>query len=78
LGGVFLAAELKTELSVFEQHKLQWLRSNPGEFVVITGTEVTGFYPDYESAFRAGLHAGIKGDFLVKQVWAEEPVYLIY
>ena len=70
--------ELKLELSVFEQHKREWLRSNPGEFVVITGTRVTGFYADYESAFRAGLSAGITGSFLVKQVWAEEPVYLIY
>lgn len=70
--------ELKTELGVFEQHKLEWLRSNPGEFVVITGARVAGFYADYESAFRAGLSAGIRGSFLVKQVWAEEPVYLIY
>jgi len=70
--------ELKTELVVFERHKLDWLRSNPGEFVVITGTRVAGFFADYESAFRAGLSAGIKGSFLVKQVWAEEPVYLIY
>lgn len=70
--------ELKTELAVFDQHKPEWLRSNPGEFVVITGTSFAGFYPDYESAFRAGLRAGIKGSFLVKQVCAEDPVYLIY
>jgi hypothetical protein len=70
--------ELKTELAVFEQHKPEWLRSNPGEFVVISGTKVAGFYADYESAFRAGLRAGISGSFLVKQVCADEPVYLIY
>jgi hypothetical protein len=69
---------LQEELRVFEQHKPEWLRSNPGQFVVVTGTRVAGFFPDYESAFRAGLRAGITGSFLVKQVCAEEPVYLIY
>jgi hypothetical protein len=71
--------EFKTELSIFEQHKLEWLRSNPGEFVVIVGTRVVGFHPDYESAFKAGLSAaGLGKNFLLKQIWAEEPVYLIY
>ncbi|MGA9977094.1 MAG: hypothetical protein WBQ08_00460 [Candidatus Sulfotelmatobacter sp.] len=71
--------EFKTELGIFEQHKLEWLRSNPGEFVVIVGTRVVGFHPDYESAFKAGLSAaGLGKNFLLKQVWAEEPVYLIY
>ena len=70
---------LQTELRIFEQHKLEWLRSHPGEFVVIAGANVEGFYPDYELAFRAGLQKAGKGEnFLVKQVWAEEPVYLIY
>jgi len=70
---------LATELQVFEQNKRQWLTSNPGEFVVIIGTSVAGFFKDYESAFRAGLKkVAVSQDFLVKQVWAEDPVYLIY
>jgi len=70
---------LSTELQVFERNKREWLRSNPGEFVVIFGAKVAGFYSDYEAAFRAGLQvAGLGNNFLVKQVWAEEPVYLIY
>ena len=69
---------LKNELNVFEAHKKQWLRSNPGEFVVIVGNTIVGFYPDYETAFKAGLGvAGLGKSFLLKQVWAEEPVYLI-
>jgi|SRR5271166_3722537 len=82
LGGRAVATEeaaLRIELRVFEQNKPEWLRSHPGEFVVITGTKLTGFYSDYESAFKAGLGAaGLGNSFLVKQVWAEEPVYLIY
>jgi hypothetical protein len=79
-GGVVTADEaLKTELQVFEQHKHEWLKSNPGEFVVIVGTAVAGFFRDYETAFRAGLErVDVSQNFLVKQVWAEEPVYLIY
>jgi hypothetical protein len=69
---------LQVELRVFEQHRQEWLRSNPGEFVVIVGPKVIGFHPDYESAFKAGLStAGLGKNFLLKQVWAEEPVYLI-
>jgi hypothetical protein len=71
--------DLKTELGVFDERRREWLHSNPNEFVVVTGTTVVGFYPDYESAFKAGLQkAGITGSFLVKQVCAEEPVYLIF
>ena len=70
---------LAKELRIFEQHKREWLQNHPGDFVVISDTSVAGFYPDYESAFRAGLEKfGVRGSFLVKQVWAEEPVYLIH
>ena len=69
---------LQEELVVFEQHKDEWLRSNPSDFVVVSGNKVVGFYPDYESAFRAGFKAtGLGKDFLVKQVSAEDPAYLI-
>lgn len=70
---------LKHELMVFEQHKREWIPSHRGEFVVIVGATVVGFHPDYESGFRAGLAAaGLGKQFLLKQVWAEEPVYLLY
>jgi hypothetical protein len=70
---------LEEELGIFERHKLQWLQSHLGEFVVIVGQSVVGFHPDYESAFKAGLSAaGLGNTFLLKQVCAEEPVYLIY
>jgi hypothetical protein len=71
--------KLEKELGVFELHRGEWLRSNPGAFVVIAGEKVIGFYPDYESALKAGLNVvGLGIDFLVKQVFAEEPAYIIY
>jgi hypothetical protein len=70
---------LQRELRVFEQHKSEWLKTHPGDFVVIANTTVGGFYPDYESAFSGAISKfGTPGNFLVKQIWAEEPVYLIH
>lgn len=70
---------LTTELQIFDQHRKEWVKTHPGEFVVIVGTIVEGFFGDYETAFREGLKKAAKSqNFLVKQVWAEEPVYLIY
>jgi hypothetical protein len=59
-------------------NKGQWLHSHPGDFAVISGTTVGGFYPEYEAAFRAGLQRFGAKDFLIKQIFAEEPVYFIY
>jgi hypothetical protein len=70
--------ELQNELQLYAARKNEWVESNAGEFVVIVGTDVVGFFPDYETGFKAGLkkvHGG--NNFLVKQIWAEEPVYLI-
>jgi hypothetical protein len=69
---------LEDELRLFGQHKQEWLQSHTGAFVVIGGTTIAGFYPDYESAFRAGLQKFASKAFLIKQVCAEEPVHFIY
>lgn len=73
-GGSFSA-----ELKVFEQHRRQWSRSHPGEFVVIQGTVVVeGFFATYAEALKAGLQKfGVRRSFLVKQVWMTEPVYFV-
>jgi hypothetical protein len=70
---------LPEELRIFEEHKVEWFRSNLEQFVVVVGSKVVGFYPDYESGFKSGLSvAGLGNPFLLKQVCAGEPVYLIY
>jgi hypothetical protein len=69
---------LREEINVFEKHKENWLRSNLGDFVVVFGANVVGFYSDYESAFKAGLGvAGLGNNFLVKQISVEDPVYIL-
>ena len=70
---------LSRELSLYEARKLEWLRTHLNQFVVIAGDQVEGFHADYESAFTAGIHAfGLKTQFLIKQVCATEPVYVVY
>jgi hypothetical protein len=71
--------QFSTELEIFERHRQEWSRSHPGEFVVIQGEEIAeGFFGEYADALRAGLQKfGARREFLVKQIWVTEPVYLV-
>jgi hypothetical protein len=67
------------ELKVFQENRDEWVRSNPGKFVVIQDSTVAeGFFDTYSDALRAGLRKfGAGRSFLVKQVWTTEPVYFV-
>jgi hypothetical protein len=70
---------LQEELRFFEKNKQEWLLAHRDEFAVILGSKMIGFYSDYESGFKAGLAAaGLGNPFLLRQICAEEPVYLIF
>jgi hypothetical protein len=73
------SGQFSEELKIFEKHRQEWSRSNPGEFVVIQGDKIAdGFFGSYADALRAGLQKfGASRHFLVKQVWITEPVYLV-
>jgi hypothetical protein len=72
-------APFSTELDVFQKNREEWVRSHPGQFVVIQdGVIAEGFFGTYAEAFKAGLQTfGVSRSFLVKQVWTTEPVYCI-
>ncbi len=73
------ADPLKKELTFYESNKHKWLSTHLNQFVVIAGDQVAGFFTDYESAFKAGIRTfGVKSQFLIKQVCAAEPVYVVY
>lgn len=66
------------ERAVFEKNRKKWVRTHPGEFVVIQDNEVAGFFKDYSEALKAGLKQfGVKRQFFIQQVWINEPVYLV-
>jgi hypothetical protein len=73
------SGQFSAELTVFEEHRREWSRLHPGEFVVIQGEEIAeGFFDTYADALKAGLQRfGARREFLVKQVWVTEPVYLV-
>ncbi len=74
-----VSGPFSTELKVFARHRKEWLRSHPGMYVAIQGDVIVeGFFPTYAEAFKAGLNQfGVQRNFLVKQVWTTEPVYLV-
>ena len=70
---------LATELECYAAHKEEFLENHSGEYVVVKGTCVLGFFQSWEVAFRTGVQAfGVREDFLVKRVLAREPVYFVF
>lgn len=70
---------LAIELKFYATHKQEFLKGHRGEYVVIQGTTLLGFFQSWEQAFRSGVHAfGVQQDFLVKQVLTREPIYFVY
>jgi len=72
-------SQFAVELEVFERHRQEWSRSHVGMFVAIQHENVVdGFFANYADALKAGLNQfGSRKQFLIKQVWVTEPVYVI-
>lgn len=81
LGGFQMAPTdpLSAELAVFDHHRAEWAHSHPGKYVVIQDNNILPeFFGSFADAFRAGLKRfGATRNFLVKQIWVTEPVYLV-
>ena len=70
---------LAQELQVYDIHKTEWLQRNHGQFVVIKGTEILGFFQEFHEGYYAGVEKyGMGADFLVKRVVDQEPVFVIF
>jgi len=65
---------LAEEVRTYEAHLPGWA-DRQGQFVVIRGRDVLGFYPSHEDALEAGYDQLGSGPFLVKQILAHEPIY---
>jgi hypothetical protein len=65
---------LVDEVSTYESHLLEWA-DRAGQFVLIEGRDVLGFYPSHEDAVEAGYDRVGCGPFLVKQILVHEPIY---
>ena len=64
MNGETLAEESRT----FEENRARWAEEHDGEFVLIRGTDVVGFYPTNERALSEGYTRFGIVPFFVKQI----------
>jgi hypothetical protein len=70
---------LVSELEFYDLQKSQWLPRHSGEYVVLKGGDVLGFYAAFSEAYAAGAARwGLGTDFLVKQVLEHEPMFSVF
>lgn len=63
-----MSEQLATEVQVFNEHIAEWRKTHMGQFVLIKGDAVIGFFPTLEHAFRAGTGRFGLEPFLVRQI----------
>ena len=56
------------EAEVFGEHLEGWRQSHLGQFVLIRGDEVFGFFPTVDAAFSTGTQRFGLAPFFVKQI----------
>ena len=65
---------LAEEVRTYEAHLAGWA-DREGQFVLIKGRDILGFYPRHEEALEAAYDQLGDGPFLVKQILLHEPIY---
>ncbi len=63
-----MAAPLAREKEVFDAHVGEWAADHMGEWVLIKGGDLIGFYRSLEQASREGLQRFGLEDFFVQQI----------
>lgn len=64
---------LEQERVFFEREKANWLVHHEGQFVLIKGQKVHGFFPSEKEAFEKGLELFGAEEMFIKQILKEEP-----
>jgi hypothetical protein len=71
------AASLNREQAVYEANLSHWLSDHEGEYVLIKGEKVDGFYGSRDEALTVGYARFGIGPLFMKQVSPSEPVHQI-
>jgi len=64
---------LDKELETFQRQLPALLKDHPGEFVLIHGEDIAGFFQTEDEGYEAGCERFHLDPFLVKQVLEKEP-----
>ena len=67
---------LDQELTVYQRNLADW-SAHAGQYVLIRGEEVCGFYSSYEDALKAGYEKFGLEPFFIKQISVVEQVHHI-
>lgn len=68
-------AELRPEIEFFESQRSSWIeQGHQGDWAVVRGTRLVGFFDSFGQAYRARCGAVA----LVRQVLPEDPVHIIH
>src|SRR5262249_683214 len=67
---------LAEEVRTYEAHLPGWA-DREGQFVLIKGRKILGFYPSEEDALEAGYQQVVAGPFLAKKILRYEPIYQV-
>jgi len=73
-----MATPLAQEQVVFERNVPQWRETNPGQYVLIKGDHVEGFFQSLDSAFRAGTEKYGLDDFFIQQIVSDQHVHVTF
>jgi hypothetical protein len=69
-----MAQQLIDEGRVFDEHIAEWRESHLGEYVLIKGSSVLGFFPSLDKAFATGTDQFGLEPFFVKQIVPSDTV----
>jgi hypothetical protein len=68
------AFPLAEEVKTYEAHLAEWA-DREGQFVLIKGRDILGYYPRHDEALENAYEQLGAGPFLVKQILLHEPIY---
>jgi hypothetical protein len=69
---------LRVETAFFDSMRAEWLKDHGGEWALVRGRELLGFFPSLEEAYTHGRDRFGIDPFLVKRVVPTDPVEILH
>lgn len=69
---------LRVETAFFETMRSEWLKEHSGEWALVRGRDLIGFFPSVQEAYIQGRDQFGSDPFLVKRVTPADPVEIVH